>query len=127
MSLRRNYALALAAALAASSVACAQTQRSDTNQSPPQKAPSARQQREAEKLYLAGAKALEHEDLKTAEEDFENAALLVPGNEQYQAAYEIARQHRATALVQAADKARLLGQTEEARADLIEAFHLDPT
>src|SRR5271165_6248025 len=53
--------------------------------------------------------------------------LLVAGNEQYRAAYEIARQHRATALVQAADKARLLGHTDEARSDLIQAFHIDPT
>ena len=127
MSLSSNYALALAAALAVSPVVCAHAQGADTTQIPPQKTPSARQQREAEKIYLAGAKALEHEDLKTAEEDFENATLLVPGNEQYRAAYEIARQHRATALVQAADKARLLGHTDEARSDLIQAFHIDPT
>ena len=105
----------------------AQPAAGDTKQAPPQKAPSAREQREAEKIYLAGAKALEHDDLKTAEEDFENATLLVPGNQQYKAAYEIARQDRATALVQAADKARLLGHTDEARTLLIQAFHLDPS
>ena len=127
MNLCTKYALALAAAFVACSFACAYAQGPDTKQAPPQKAASAREQRDAEKLYLAGAKALEHDDLKTAEEDFEHATLLVPGNEQYQAAYEIARQHQATALVEAADKARLLGHTDEARGDLIQAFHLDPT
>lgn len=77
-------------------------------------------------VYLAGAKALNHEDFKTAEKDFESAVELVPGNPQYQAALEIARQHQVTALVQAADKAKLLGRSDEARTDLIEAFHLDP-
>jgi type II secretory pathway component GspD/PulD (secretin) len=127
MNLCTKYARALAAAFVACSFACAYAQGPDTKQAPPKKAASAREQRDAEKLYLAGAKALEQDDLKTAEEDFEHATLLVPGNEQYQAAYEIARQHRATALVEAADKARLLGHTDEARGDLIQAFHLDPT
>ena len=137
MSLSKKYALALAATLAAGSFVCARAQQpapmeappaaGDAKQTPPQKAPSAREQREAEKVYLAGAKALEHEDLKTAVEDFEKATLLVPGNKQYHAAYEIARQHRATALVQAADKSRALGHTDEASADLIQAFNLDPT
>src|SRR5271156_493134 len=137
MSLSKKYALALAATLAAGSFVCARAQQptpmeappaaGDAKQTLPQKAPSAREQREAEKVYLAGAKALEHDDLKTAEEDFENATLLVPADKRYQAAYEIARQHRATALVQAADKARLLGNTDEARADLIQAYHLDPS
>ncbi len=125
MNLSRKYALA--AALVAGSFACAYAQGPDVKEAQPQKAPSAREQRQAEKIYLAGAKALEHEDLKTAAEDFERATLLVPGNKQYQAAYEIARQDRATALVQAADKARLLGHADEARADLVEAYHLDPT
>ncbi|HEX3471638.1 MAG TPA: hypothetical protein VHT28_10675 [Silvibacterium sp.] len=132
-----KYVLALAAMLAAGSSLCARAQQeapvavppttAKADQAPPQKPPSAREKREAEKIYLAGAKALEHENFKTAEEDFENAVALVPDNQQYQTAREIARQHHVTALVQAADKAKLLGRPDEARSDLIQAFRLDPT
>ncbi|HTA85243.1 MAG TPA: hypothetical protein VK729_03170 [Silvibacterium sp.] len=125
--------LTLAVALAAGSGANAQQEApvagqpvAKAEQAPPQRPPSARELREGEKVYLAGAKALDHEDFKTAEKDFESAVELVPGNPQYQAALEIARQHQVTALVQAADKAKLLGRSDEARTDLIEAFHLDP-
>src|SRR5271155_5320419 len=129
MSLPGKYAFTLLAALAAGSCICSRAQKpvtAEANQIEAQKLPSARQRREAEKIYLAGAKALEHEDLKTADEDFERAVDLAPGNQQYQAAREIARQHRVTALVQAADKARLPGHEDEARGDLVQAFHLDP-
>jgi general secretion pathway protein D len=91
------------------------------------KPPSARQRSEAEKLYLEGAKALDHEDLTTAQKDFARAVELDPTNERYKAANEIALQHQATGLVQAADKARLTGHTDEAREDLARAFRLDPT
>ncbi|MBV8672836.1 MAG: hypothetical protein JOZ33_05335 [Acidobacteriaceae bacterium] len=93
---------------------------------PPTKKPSERERREAEKAYLAGAKALEHEDFKTAEQNFDTAASLVPNNERYSAAREIARQHQVTALIQAADKAKLLGHMDEQQSDLRQAFLLDP-
>ncbi|MGA7318537.1 MAG: hypothetical protein WBX22_31740 [Silvibacterium sp.] len=133
MNLSSISILTLAVALAAGSGANAQQEApvagqpvAKAEQAPPQKPPSARELREGEKVYLAGAKALDHEDFKTAEKDFESAVELVPGKPQYQAALEIARQHQVTALVQAADKAKLLGRSDEARTDLIEAFHLDP-
>lgn len=133
MKLSSISILTLAVALAAGSGANAQQEApvagqpvAKAEQAPPQRPPSARELREGEKVYLAGAKALDHEDFKTAEKDFESAVELVPGNPQYQAALEIARQHQVTALVQAADKAKLLGRSDEARTDLIEAFHLDP-
>jgi len=133
MKLSSISILTLAVALAAGSGANAQQEApvagqpvAKAEQAPPQRPLSARELREGEKVYLAGAKALDHEDFKTAEKDFESAVELVPGNPQYQAALEIARQHQVTALVQAADKAKLLGRSDEARTDLIEAFHLDP-
>ncbi len=133
MNLSSISILTLAVALAAGSGANAQQEApvagqpvAKAEQAPPQRPPSARERREGEMVYLAGAKALNHEDFKTAEKDFESAVELVPGNPQYQAALEIARQHQVTALVQAADKAKLLGRSDEARTDLIEAFHLDP-
>src|SRR6185437_13404032 len=80
----------------------------------------------ARKAFLAGAKALENKDYKTAEADFTKAAHLEPANTQYQAALTLVVGHHATALIQAADKARLLGHAAEARADLLLAYHLDP-
>ena len=91
------------------------------------KPPSARHRSEAEKLYLEGAKALDHDDLAAAQKNFARAVELDPTNERYKAANEIALQHQATRLVQAADKARLTGHSDEAREDLAQAFRLDPT
>ncbi|MFZ0661727.1 MAG: hypothetical protein WAM66_03475 [Acidobacteriaceae bacterium] len=81
---------------------------------------------QARSLYLEGAKALEHKHYAAAETDFTQAAHLEPANPQYQAARELIVSHHATALIQAADKARLLGHSAEARADLLLAYHLDP-
>jgi type II secretory pathway component GspD/PulD (secretin) len=80
----------------------------------------------ARKLYLAGAKALEAGNYKTADADFTQAAQLDPGNAQYQAAKTVIIGHQVTGLIQAADKARILGHPGEARGDLLLAYHLDP-
>jgi general secretion pathway protein D len=90
------------------------------------KLPPARSRHEAEKLYVAGAKEVERNNLKAAENDFTRAVKLDPNNQQYQASLEIVLQHEATALIQAADKAKILNHPDEARADLTEAFRLDP-
>ena len=133
MSLRNHHVVVLAAVLAACHFGFGQTADSTAepkaakaDQAPAEKPPSARQQSEAEKAYLAGAKALDREDFATAEKDFDTAVELVPRNEQYLAAREIARQHHVTALVQAADKARLLGNSGESSRDLSQAFEIDP-
>ena len=91
-----------------------------------QKLPSAHARHEAEKKYLEGAKALEKDDLKTAEADFAKAVDLDPGNQQYRASQEIALQHEATALIQASDREKIAHHPDQARADLMEAFRLDP-
>lgn len=80
----------------------------------------------AEKIYLDGAKALEHDDLAAAERDFKRAASLDPGNRNYSISVEIARQHLATQLIQQADKARLLGNQAAWRAKIKQAYLLDP-
>jgi hypothetical protein len=92
----------------------------------PQKPPSAHDRREAEKRFLGGAKEMEHGNVKAAAEDFTRAVQLDPGNKRYQASQEIALEHEATDLIQAADKAKIQGHPEEARQDLMEAFRLDP-
>lgn len=101
-------------------------QSSDSDKPAPQKLPSARVRAQAEKHYLEGARALEHEDLKTAAAEFDRAVDLDPGNEQYQASQEIVLQHEATGMIQAADKAKILHHPDEAHADLLQAFRLDP-
>jgi type II secretory pathway component GspD/PulD (secretin) len=80
----------------------------------------------ARKLYLEGAKALEAKDFSTAETDFTRAAAFDPENAQYGAARDIVVSHHATALIQAADKAKMLGHREEAQADLLLAYRIDP-
>ena len=59
-------------------------------------------------------------------EGFRPAVKADPSNRDYAADLQIASQHRVTKLVQDADKARLLGQPDVARAKLAEALALDP-
>jgi general secretion pathway protein D len=132
----KNYAVILAVVMAANLPMRGWTQEvspgsqppaaSDSKQASTDKPPSARERRDAEKAYLAGARALEQRDFKTAAKDFDTAASLAPGNAQYAAARDIARQQQVSELIQAADKARLLGHADEAQADLRQAFMLDP-
>jgi general secretion pathway protein D len=89
-------------------------------------APSARQTRAAEKFYLQGVRATEKGDVDGAEKAFAKASKADPSNHEYALDWEIARQHSVTKLVQDADKARLLGQNEVARAKLAEALALEP-
>ena len=98
----------------------------EADKSAPAKLPPAHARHEAEKFYIDGAKELERGNLKAAEIDFARAVELDPHNQQYQASHEIVIQHEATALIQASDKAKILNHPGEARADLVEAFRLDP-
>jgi general secretion pathway protein D len=111
--------------------------QSSSPPAPPQAAPGAptipvgaqptrKQQRQAEKAYLQGAKAIEQQDSGAAFEAFSRAVALDPANQQYLAAKEIAREHFVTQLVQEADKARLAHQPEVSRQKLEQAYALDP-
>jgi general secretion pathway protein D len=88
--------------------------------------PSVRQTRAAEKFYLQGVRAMEKGDVDAAEQAFGKASKADPSNREYAVDWQIASQHRVTKLVQDADKARLTGHPELARADLAEALALDP-
>ena len=134
MSLRNHHVILLAAVMATchfgygqAADSTAQSKAAKADQASAEKPPSAKGQHEAEKAYLDGAKALEREDFASAEKDFDTAVELVPRNEQYLAAQEIARQHHVTALVQAADKARLMGNADQSSDDLSQAFKIDPS
>jgi type II secretory pathway component GspD/PulD (secretin) len=84
------------------------------------------QTRAAEKYYVLGVRAMERGDVDAAEKAFAKAAKADPSNPDYAFDLQIARQHSVTKLVQDADKARLMGQPEVARAKLAEALALDP-
>jgi len=87
---------------------------------------SAKQLREADDVYLEGARQIEHKNLAAAMQDFERAVQLNPTNRDYALALIVAREGRVTELVQSAAKARLLGDTTKADALLHEAHTLDP-
>ena len=69
---------------------------------------------------------LDHNDLNGAEAQFDKAVQLDPTNNDYAQALALAREHRVTALVQQAGKARILGQNASADALLAQARKLDP-
>jgi len=85
-----------------------------------------RARHQAEKLYIAGARAVEHNDLESALTDFSKAVKLDPANRDYFAAEQLARANLVTQLIQQADKAQTLGHLDEARAKLLEAARIDP-
>ncbi len=87
---------------------------------------SVKEKHEAEKVYLAGARAVEKKDLETALEDFRKAQLLDPANQDYVTAAQIARANLVTQLVGESDRAQTLNRPEEARAKLMEASTLAP-
>ena len=80
----------------------------------------------ARDAYLAGAKLLERNDLPAAQREFERAADLDPATVSYTLGARLALEHRLTALVQQAGKARLLGQDKQAEMLLAQARLLDP-
>jgi len=81
---------------------------------------------EAQKAFLEGAKDLEHEDARAAMEAFSHAVDLDPGNKKYSLSQEVARQKLIGDLIQQADKAKIMGHLEDARAKIAEAYRLDP-
>ncbi len=86
----------------------------------------ARNLRDAESAYLAGAKLLEQRDVDSALREFTRASVLAPENRDYLMAAAAMRESHVTELVQQAGKARLLGKDTEAEAFLAQARRLDP-
>jgi hypothetical protein len=91
-----------------------------------QPALSSRQAREADDAYLEGARQVEHKNLEAAQESFQRAVQLAPGNRDYALALIVTREQRLTQLVQLAAKARLKGDDAKANALLDQAKKLDP-
>lgn len=89
-------------------------------------APTPQQRRAAGKEYLKGAHAVETQDLRTAFTAFSDAARLDSTNADYRGAAVMAKAHFISELIQEADKARIVGKNDVARARLAEAFAIDP-
>jgi general secretion pathway protein D len=140
---RRRMGWPMVAALAAGAALCStgsvaqQTAPAATPDQPAQqtapakpgarpKPVSLKQKRDAERLYVTGAKALEQHDPRLALTNFERALELDPENVRYLASKEIARQHVVTLLVQEAEQARIAGNLDLAHDKLAEALAMDP-
>jgi type II secretory pathway component GspD/PulD (secretin) len=82
--------------------------------------------RRAAKLYLASSKFFVDEHFEEAMRGYEQAAALDPETTDYRLAAEVARSHAVTALIQAAAKYRLRGDSALARATLAHALELEP-
>jgi general secretion pathway protein D len=89
-------------------------------------AQQASQARTAQKFYVQGVRAVEKGDVDAAEKAFAKASQADPSNHDYALDWQIARQHVVTKLIQDADKARLTGHPEVARAKLAQALEMDP-
>ena len=92
---------------------------------PAAKLPTMHDREQAQQAYVEGAKAIEKHDLPRAVDRFDHAATLDPTFQDYQTALTIARQNLATQLVQQAEKAKLMGDTQQWHASLSEALRLD--
>ena len=88
--------------------------------------PGAGARRRALKLYLAASKLFAAGQFDAAMRDYQRAAALDPAKTDYRLAVEVARSHEVSALIEAAAKDRLGGNTAAATAALTRAADLDP-
>ncbi len=97
-----------------------------TERKAPAHVPTSAERRRAARLFLSGAKLYVAGQFEQALSDYKQAAALDPANRDYPLAAQVARSHAVTALIQASVKARILGNSPAARADLMRALQLDP-
>lgn len=88
--------------------------------------PTAHERSLARDSYLAGARALEHNDLAQAERSFKSATELDPANLDYRIGRQLVLEHRVTSLVQQAGVAQRTGDGGRSAALLSAAAQLDP-
>ena len=88
---------------------------------------SNKQIRAGERFYAEGVRAMEKGDIDAAQDAFAKAVKADPNNPNYPLDLQIATQHRVSKLVQDADRARLIGESDVARAKLTQALALDPS
>jgi tetratricopeptide (TPR) repeat protein len=103
-----------------------QSGQAQTGQTDDTKEPTNSDKRRAAKIFLEGGKLFVEGRFDEAIERYTQAAELDRTNSNYRLSIEVARSHAVTALIQAAAKARLVGDEGTARADLQQALKLDP-
>lgn len=89
-------------------------------------APSGRAKSAAEKAYLKGVRAMDRGDARTAEKEFDHARREDPSSPEYGVDWRIAHAYKITGLIREADRARIQGREDVAKAKLKEALALDP-
>jgi tetratricopeptide (TPR) repeat protein len=92
----------------------------------PTKLPTAKDRREAARLYMQAASLYQAQQFENALDLDRKAAALDPTNPDYNLAAEIARSHAVTALIQQATHDQIQGHTADQRAALSRALALDP-
>ncbi|MGD0631368.1 MAG: hypothetical protein ABR987_18725 [Terracidiphilus sp.] len=92
----------------------------------PEQFPRGSDRRRAARLFLAASKLFQNEQFDDALAKYQQAAALDPTNRNYELAVELTRSHAVTALIQAAAKARILGDSKAELAALQRALELDP-
>ena len=92
----------------------------------PDKLPRSGDRRRAARLFLAASKLFQNEQFEEALTKYQQAAALDPTNRNYALAVELTRSHDVTALIQAAAKDRILGNSKAELAALQRALELDP-
>jgi general secretion pathway protein D len=123
----RSAAMAVAWALALAAWAPAQQSGPPASDAGAKKPHVSKQDRDqARKDFLEGAKDLERKDPRAAMEAFGRAADLDPTIRRYALSADIAKQHLVQELVQQADKDRIVGHFDDARAAIAEAYRVDP-
>ncbi len=88
--------------------------------------PTKKEREEAQKLFVQGAKDIDHNNIRAAMDCFVKAAELNPEEPKYAYADQIARQHLVTDLIQQSDKDKILGHFADAREKVAEAYGIDP-
>lgn len=90
------------------------------------KHPTNSDKRRAAKIFLEAGQLFVDAKFEEALQRYRLAAELDPTNCNYKLSIEVAQSHEVTALIQAAAKARLVGDEGTARTDLQQALKLDP-
>jgi len=81
----------------------------------------------AEQAYLDGARAVDRNDLRSAQVDFARAVQLNPARQTYALAFSLTRERRVSELIQQAAAARIAGNAAQADSLLGDARRIDPT
>jgi Flp pilus assembly secretin CpaC/tetratricopeptide (TPR) repeat protein len=89
------------------------------------KQPTDADKRRAAKIFLEAGQLFVGGRFEEAMQRYKLASELDPASNDYRLSIEVARSHAVTALIQAAAKARLIGDEGTARADLEQALKLD--